>query len=205
MGGLYVVFGEALKRDAGTRLPKEGGSRGAAIRLSRGAAESHDGQMPTSAAVLDDELDLDAGASAHESLRSSARRGPRPPSPWLEPRLASCGYPPEVDLVGRGAGEERMGPVGIEPRDVGRDLTLELGLSERDEDRPGAFRLHRSDGPLDHGEAAVLADRTRSDEVETEGFFGFLPSPDGFRGTLLVAVARGRLRRGGIGPSGGNP
>ncbi len=60
LGGPRVVLDKALKRDAGKRLAKERQSCDAAIRSLRGASKRDDRQVLSPAALLDDELNLDA-------------------------------------------------------------------------------------------------------------------------------------------------
>ena len=49
----------------------------------------------------------------------------------------------------------------IVPREVERQLLLELGETVGNQDQPsGALRLHGSDTPLDNRKASVLANRT---------------------------------------------
>ncbi len=66
-----------------------------------------------------------------------------------------------VDLVGSDGAEPRVRPVAVVPGEVERQFLLEGGETVRDrEELPGALVLDGSDATLDHGEAAVPADRT---------------------------------------------
>ena len=141
------------------RLPHFMSCHAKAEGTLRDALERNDGKLLTTAVVLDAQLDHSSGSSSNERVRLRARRPSRPALARLESRPPARRELIEVDLIGRSRAESRMRPFRVVPGGVVIELASECRSRQRnDRQKPCALVLQGTYEPLDHGEAAVLAD-----------------------------------------------
>jgi hypothetical protein len=69
---------------------------------------------------------------------------------------------PVVHLIRRAAVECHVRAVAVVPTGKSIEFLAYLLASHRDQDDASAERFHRQDEPLDHGDAAVLADGSKA-------------------------------------------
>ena len=114
--------------------------------------------MLSAVEVLDVKGDLSARLAFDEHLRLCARGRPWPEWTRFEARLAIERSSRVVDLVGRSSAQGHVGTMLVVPLEVVRQLTAECrpGVGHRDSTRGFVFQAENK--PLDHGDAAVLAD-----------------------------------------------
>ena len=136
------------------------GSRGRPGTLGslRRALQFNDRQVLAPRQVAQLQFDHLPDLATHFSLRRGARRSPRPAPPRLDPRRFAGTIAVEVDLVGRCGSQPLVRTVAVVPLEVERQFPSHALALVRDQQPPRALVLHRSDEPLEDGDAAVLAD-----------------------------------------------
>ena len=80
--------------------------------------------------------------------------------PGFKPRLTVFWTEVAVDFLGRSAAERHVGAMGVVPRAQFREFSLESLAPQWHQRQPCDALLERQDQSLDHGDGAVLADRT---------------------------------------------
>ena len=127
------------------------------VRLRR-ALQLNDWEMSATDQVADVEFQPVAATTTNGCLRPGTRRASRPRSPRLEPWFARGRPTAEVDLI-RGYGVEGVArPVPVVPVNIQRQFPAQGGALVGDQQASRLLGLQRPDEPLDHGDAAVLAD-----------------------------------------------
>lgn len=126
---------------------------------SRGALQRHDGQVPSFAREGELTRQSDSRLAPGQRHRLGAARASRPSCPWFKPRLLVHWTEAVADFIGSSAAERRVGPMAVVPGDQFREFSLEGSSPQRHQREPCDALLEREDQSLDHGDAAVLADR----------------------------------------------
>jgi len=113
--------------------------------------------------MRDAQLNHRTGPSSNQRVWHRAWRSSRPTCARLESRPPTRGKRTEVHLVGCAGTDPRVRSLGVVPGDVLVELATECGARHgHDGQEPRALVFQRTDEPLDHGEAAVLADGAES-------------------------------------------
>jgi len=93
-------------------------------------AKRDDGQVLSTAAVLDDQFQNTAGSTSNQRVGRGARRAARPTVPRLETRPTTRGESAEVDLVGCPSAKSGVRAIGAVPGNVLVELARERGPGE---------------------------------------------------------------------------
>ncbi len=128
----------------------------------RRSSQFDDRQVRSVRKEADAQFQPRTATAANVSRRPGTRRSTRPPLAWLKSRPMTSGHHGAVGLLRSCATQRLVRPVAVVPVDVQRQLAAEGVTLVRDQQPTRALVLDRSDQPLDHGDAAVLADCTKA-------------------------------------------